>query len=72
MQNKMKIISLFSGAGGLDIGFHEAGFQTAARRPRYCSIASGSLLTVKFLPSSILNFRPFFNRDDKNRKTEGT
>ena len=25
----MKIISLFSGAGGLDIGFHEAGFQTA-------------------------------------------
>jgi DNA (cytosine-5)-methyltransferase 1 len=24
----MKIISLFSGAGGLDIGFHKAGFQT--------------------------------------------
>lgn len=24
-----KIVSLFSGAGGLDIGFHEAGFETA-------------------------------------------
>ena len=24
----MKIISLFSGAGGLDIGFYKAGFQT--------------------------------------------
>lgn len=28
MQNKMKIISLFSGAGGLDLGFHQAGFET--------------------------------------------
>lgn len=28
MQNKMKIISLFSGAGGLDLGFHQAGFDT--------------------------------------------
>ena len=26
---KNKIISLFSGAGGLDIGFHQAGFETA-------------------------------------------
>lgn len=24
----MKIVSLFSGAGGLDLGFHKAGFQT--------------------------------------------
>lgn len=24
--NKMKTLSLFSGAGGLDIGFHRAGF----------------------------------------------
>jgi DNA (cytosine-5)-methyltransferase 1 len=28
MQNKMKIVSLFSGAGGLDLGFHQAGFET--------------------------------------------
>ena len=25
---EMKIVSLFSGCGGLDLGFHEAGFQT--------------------------------------------
>ncbi len=24
----MKLISLFSGAGGLDLGFHKAGFET--------------------------------------------
>ena len=24
----MKIVSLFSGAGGLDLGFHQAGFKT--------------------------------------------
>ena len=28
MQNKIKIVSLFSGAGGLDLGFHQAGFET--------------------------------------------
>lgn len=28
MQNNMKIVSLFSGAGGLDLGFHQAGFET--------------------------------------------
>jgi len=28
MQNNMKIVSLFSGAGGLDLGFHKAGFET--------------------------------------------
>lgn len=26
-QNKYKVISLFSGAGGLDLGFHQAGFE---------------------------------------------
>ena len=25
--NKYKVISLFSGAGGLDLGFHQAGFE---------------------------------------------
>ncbi len=28
MQNKIKIVSLFTGAGGLDFGFHQAGFET--------------------------------------------
>ncbi len=28
MRNNMKIVSLFSGAGGLDLGFHKAGFKT--------------------------------------------
>lgn len=28
MLNKMQVVSLFSGAGGLDLGFHQAGFST--------------------------------------------
>ena len=28
MENKPKVISLFSGCGGLDLGFHQAGYQT--------------------------------------------
>ena len=28
MSKKLKILSLFSGAGGLDIGFENAGFET--------------------------------------------
>jgi len=26
--NKPKIISLFSGCGGLDVGFHQSGYET--------------------------------------------
>lgn len=36
---RMRVISLFSGAGGLDIGFHDAGFETAVmveRGPACC------------------------------------
>ena len=37
--DKVKTLSLFTGAGGLDVGFHEAGFEVVAcveSESRYC------------------------------------
>lgn len=56
MQSKMKIISLFSGAGGLDIGFHEAGFETAVlveRDSACCNTLRANMPQVPVLEGDI-------------------
>ena len=40
----MDIISLFSGAGGLDLGFHKAGFRTVVANEYDKKICQGGCL----------------------------
>ena len=52
----MKIISLFSGAGGLDIGFHDAGFETAVlveRDPACCRTLRANMPDVPVVEGDI-------------------
>lgn len=52
----MKVISLFSGAGGLDIGFHEAGFETAVfveRDPACCRTLRANLPDIPVIEGDI-------------------
>lgn len=54
--NTYKIISLFSGAGGLDIGFHAAGFETAVAveiDPACCDTLRTNMPDVKIINKSI-------------------
>ena len=53
---KLKLISLFSGAGGLDIGFRNAGFETAVmveRDPACCQTLRTNLPTVPVVEGDI-------------------
>ena len=50
MQKEMKIISLFSGAGGLDIGFHDAGFETAVMVERDSACCNTLRLNMPQVP----------------------
>ncbi len=43
----MELISLFSGAGGLDLGFHKAGFRTV----------TANELMLRFVRLSVQTFR---------------
>ena len=47
-RNPIRVLSLFSGAGGLDIGFHDAGFK----------IVESVELEKKFCDSLVSNARP--------------
>jgi len=51
-----KIISLFSGAGGMDIGFHKAGFETAVaveQDPSCCATLRRNMPNVNVLEGDI-------------------
>ena len=51
-----KVISLFSGAGGLDIGFHDAGFETAVlveRDPACCRTLRTNMPDVPVIEGDI-------------------
>ena len=53
---KNKIISLFSGAGGMDIGFHRAGFETAVaveQDPSCCDTLRKNMPNVPILQGDI-------------------
>lgn len=52
----MKIISLFSGAGGLDLGFHKAGFQTVIANefdPKICPTFKANFPDVELIEGDI-------------------
>jgi DNA (cytosine-5)-methyltransferase 1 len=51
-----KVISLFSGAGGMDIGFHKAGFETAVaveQDPSCCATLRRNMPTVNVIEGDI-------------------
>jgi DNA (cytosine-5)-methyltransferase 1 len=51
-----KIISLFSGAGGMDIGFHKAGFETAVaveQDPSCCATLRRNMPNVNVIEGDI-------------------
>lgn len=55
----MNLISLFSGAGGLDKGFHNAGFQTVVANeydPKICPTFKENFPEVELLEGDIRNF----------------
>ena len=52
----MKLISLFSGAGGLDKGFHNAGFQTVIANefdPQICPTFKANFPDVRLIEDDI-------------------
>ena len=52
----MKLISLFSGAGGLDLGFHKAGFQTVVANeydPKICPTFRANFPDTKLIEGDI-------------------
>lgn len=52
----MKLISLFSGAGGLDLGFHKAGFQTVVANeydPKICPTFRANFPYTKLIEGDI-------------------
>ncbi|KIM07212.1 MAG: hypothetical protein KU38_10785 [Sulfurovum sp. FS08-3] len=55
MIKPLNILSLFGGAGGLDLGFHQAGFQTiwANEDGRQCCIAQFGVLYSHFNQTSV-------------------
>ena len=61
-KNKKTFISLFSGAGGLDIGFEEAGFK--------CTLATDiELFSKKTFEKNFPNI-PFIHDDIRNLSAE--
>ena len=54
----MNIISLFSGAGGLDLGFHKAGFRTVVANEydqKICPTFKANFPDVKLIEGDIRN-----------------
>lgn len=59
-QNKKKVISLFSGAGGLDIGFENAGFQIAVAvelDPSCCDTLRSNKPNMSIINKSIVDVK---------------
>lgn len=57
----MKLISLFSGAGGLDLGFHKAGFQTVMANEfdkKICPTYRANFPDVVLIEGDIRNIKP--------------
>lgn len=63
----MKIISLFSGAGGLDLGFHKAGFKTVVANEfdkKICPTFRANFPDVKLIEGDIRNINSSEFPDD--------
>ena len=66
---KLKIISLFSGCGGLDLGFKKAGFQTVLATDNWqkaCETIAINNIAEKIIHEDIrkLSFSEFYNKID--------